>query len=259
MSGIIVGLVLRTPVTDKFNSNAKFIATVYADHAWEDGTHAYPAVETVANITGYSERTVQRYLRILEKLGMLILEGKGPRGTNRYHFPLECDPDGSVRLATYGGVTLSPRQSDGGDTESGDTESGDTGDTQTNNPSYIGLIINGEIAEITTLYENEFGALTDRIKDMILDTYDTYPPAWIPEAMDIAIKNNVRTWSYVEGILKRCQAKNMRPALNRLEKSNGNNRTGNSKRTEQSGSPQKDPTEYSVDDLATAERINSSV
>ena len=142
MSGLIVGLVLRTPITDKFSSDAKFIATVYADHAWEDGTHAYPAVVTVATITGLSERTVQRYLRTLEEIGMLVNNGKGPRGTNRYDFPLVESADGSVRLAIRGGVSVTPptqeeqqadsgdsvtsRQAGGGDRESGDRESGDT-------------------------------------------------------------------------------------------------------------------------------------
>jgi hypothetical protein len=141
MSGLIVGLVLRLPITDDFNSEAKFIATVYAEHAWEDGTHAYPAVETVAKITGFSKRTVQRYLKTLRQI-LLVPIGKGPRGTTRYDFPLVENPDGSVRLAMRGGDsvtplakteksvdsgdTQTPRQPDGGDTESGDTESGDS-------------------------------------------------------------------------------------------------------------------------------------
>lgn len=137
MSGLIVGLVLRTPITDTFTTEAKFIATVYADHAWEDGTHAHPAVETVARITGLSVRTVQRYLHgALLQIGMLIPDGKGPRGTIQYRFPLESREDGSIRLKLLGGVTVTPRQPDGGDTESGDTESGDTmvSPKQTNRP-----------------------------------------------------------------------------------------------------------------------------
>ncbi|RPI95387.1 MAG: hypothetical protein EHM40_03295 [Chloroflexi bacterium] len=127
MSGLIVGLVLRAPITDAFNTEAKFIATVYADHAWEDGTHAHPAVETVSRITGLSVRSVQRYVhRVLEPIGMLMPDGKGPRGTNQYRFPLESGADGSVRLKLRGVTPVSPRQADGGDRESGDRESGDT-------------------------------------------------------------------------------------------------------------------------------------
>lgn len=124
MSGLIVGLVLRTPITDEFNSDAKFIATVYADHAWEDGTHAHPAVDTVAKLTGIHVRTVQRYCRRLENLGMLVPSGKGPRGTNQYSFPLEAKDDGSVRLKLRGGGDVPPRQPAGGGAESGGAESG---------------------------------------------------------------------------------------------------------------------------------------
>lgn len=259
MSGLIVGLVLRYPISDKFNSNAKFIATVYADHAWEDGTHAYPAVETVANITGLVDRSVQRYLRVLEDMGMLIRDGVGPKGTNKYRFPIENGENGSVRLALKGGDTVTPLESDGGDTESGDTESGDTGVTQTNNPSLVLVVVNAEFGEISKLYEQEFGALTPMIADAIQDAFDSYPPEWIPEAMQIAVKNNARNWKYVEGILKRCKEKNVRPTLSRLENRNGNNGTGNTKRTKQPGPQEKDPPEYSADDLATADRINASV
>jgi hypothetical protein len=124
MSGLIVGLVLRTPITEEFNSDAKFIATVYADHAWEDGTHAHPAVDTVAKITGIHVRTVQRYCRRLESIGMLVLSGKGPRGTNQYSFPLESREDGSVRLKLLGGGAVPPRQPAGGGAKSGGAESG---------------------------------------------------------------------------------------------------------------------------------------
>lgn len=137
MSGLIVGLVLRTPITETFNTEAKFIATVYADHAWEDGTHAHPAVETVSNITGLHVRTVQRYIhKVLEPMGMMIQDGKGPRGTNQYRFPLETGDNGSVRLNLHRGGTQSPRQPAGGDRESGDRESGDriVSPKQTNRP-----------------------------------------------------------------------------------------------------------------------------
>jgi DnaD/phage-associated family protein len=273
MSGLIVGLVLRHPITEKFNSDAKFIATVYADHAWEDGTHAYPAVETVAGITGLSSRTVQRYLRVLEDIGMLIPNGKGPRGTNRYDFPLQSNEDGSVRLAVKGGVTvspppeqpeaadsgdrLSPRQADGGDRESGDTESGDTSVTQTNNPS-LDLVVKGaDFAKVAKFYEQEIGALTPLIADAIRDACTEYPPDWIPEAISIAVESNARNWKYVLAILKNCKSKGKRPSLNKLEAKHGNNRTGNSAGTKPKGSTQAGAPAYSDADRAAAERVRA--
>lgn len=274
MSGLIVGLVLRQPITEKFNSDAKFIATVYADHAWEDGSHAYPAVDTVAGITGLSTRTVQRYLRVLEEMGMLLPNGKGPRGTNRYDFPLQSNEDGSVRLAIRGGDTvtpsaeepkaadsgdsLTPRQADGGDRESGDTESGDTGITQTNNPSLVLVVNDADVAKIAKLYETEIGAITPLVADAIRDALKTYPADWICEAIPIAVKNNARRWNYVEAILKNCKTAGKRPSLNRLENNNVNNNSGTRRRSESKGPAQADTSKsYTGADLAAAKLVKS--
>ena len=136
MSGLVVGLVIELPISEVFTSEMKFTAVIYADHAWQDGTHAHPAIATVAAKTGYHERSVQRYVRSLEALGLLILDGKGPKGTNQYKFPLVM-ADGSARLNVKlkGGDTLPPRQPATGDRDSGDTDSGDTSVTRTNQPS----------------------------------------------------------------------------------------------------------------------------
>lgn len=279
MSGLIVGLVLRQPITDKFDGEAKFIATVYADHAWEDGTHAYPAVETVAAIVGKSVRTVQRHLRMLEEIGMLIPSGKGPRGTTSYSFPLHANEDGSVRLAIKGGDTVTPpareeQPADSGDTVTGcqpdgvtgnrvTSPSGDTGDTrihvtQTNNPSLDLVVNDADAGNIAKLYEAEIGALTPLVADAIRDALKTYPADWICEAIHIAVKNNARRWNYVEAILKNCKAAGKRPALNRLENKNGNHKSSNQRSAGSKGQGQADPAKsYTDADRAAAERVKA--
>ncbi len=256
MSGLIVGLVIRAPITNDFVSTAKYVAIIYADHAWEDGTHAYPAVETVATAMGVEARTVQRHLRELEKIGMLVPDGKGPRGTNKYKFPLVEGKDGSVRLALIGGDTMSPSQIVGGDTDSGDTDSGDTGVTRINKPSDVVVVVNAGIAEISTRYEQEFGSLTPMIADAVKDDVDTYTAEWVLEAMDIAVKANVRRWNYVHGILKACKAKDIKPSLNRLEKPNANSSSGNSQRSKSSKPASAGSTQYTDADRAAANAIN---
>lgn len=268
MSGLIVGLVLRLPITEEFNSEAKFIATVYADHAWEDGSRAYPAVETVAKITGFSTRTVQRYLRLLEKT-LLMQDGKGPRGTNRYKFTLRETQDGSVGLMVRGGDSLTPpakaekpadsgdtqtpRQADGGDRVSGDTVLGDTSVTQTNNP-LLDLVVNdADFSKVAKLYESEIGAITPLAADSIRDACKEYPVDWIPEAISIAVDSNARRWNYVLAILKNCKAAGKRPSLNKLEAKHGNTRTSSKaspKPKQAAGTP-----EYSAADRAAAELI----
>jgi hypothetical protein len=210
MAGLIVGLVLRIPITDEFNTEAKFIATVYADHAWEDGTHAYPAVDTVAEITGLSPRTVQRYLRILESI-LLIHDGYGPRGQNKYKFPLEINQDGSVRLKLrVGGVTVSPRQGVRGDSLSGDSLSGDTGVTQTNNPSFeedgeeVRRAISERYSILEKLYtENVTTRVVPLMQQIIRNTVITYPdPSWYEPAFFIFAKNTATSFDYLIAILE---------------------------------------------------------
>jgi DnaD/phage-associated family protein len=58
---------------------------------------------------------------------------------------------------------------------------------------------------IFQLYEENIGPLTPLIADMLKEAQDTFPADWIDEAIQIAVKNNVRRWKYVESILNRWQ------------------------------------------------------
>lgn len=53
------------------------------------------------------------------------------------------------------------------------------------------------------LYEENIGPLTPLIADALRDAEATYDPAWVTEALEIAVKNNKRNWKYVEAILHR--------------------------------------------------------
>lgn len=55
------------------------------------------------------------------------------------------------------------------------------------------------------LYEENIGPLTPIIADTLRDAQEAYPQGWVEEAIQLAVKNNVRRWKYVEGILKRWQ------------------------------------------------------
>jgi DNA replication protein len=54
---------------------------------------------------------------------------------------------------------------------------------------------------VFTLYEQNFGALTPMIAERLRDAEQSFPAAWIEDAMRIAVENNVRKWSYVQAIL----------------------------------------------------------
>ena len=60
-----------------------------------------------------------------------------------------------------------------------------------------------ERPNIFKLYEQNIGPLTPMIADALKDAEQTYKPEWVSEALEIAVKNNKRSWKYVEVILRR--------------------------------------------------------
>lgn len=60
-----------------------------------------------------------------------------------------------------------------------------------------------ERPNVFKLYEENIGPLTPLIADALKDSESLYYPEWIEEALIIAVKNNKRSWKYVEAILKR--------------------------------------------------------
>lgn len=70
---------------------------------------------------------------------------------------------------------------------------------ETNTTNNISLVA-------TSFQQNGFGTINITIKEMLIDLLDMYPVEWIIEAMKVAVKANVRSLSYVEGILKKWNA-----------------------------------------------------
>ncbi len=68
MSVKVMGLVWDL----KISREEKFILLAYADHADHEGGSIFPAISTIAEKTGYSERSVQRITRKLETSGYLV-------------------------------------------------------------------------------------------------------------------------------------------------------------------------------------------
>lgn len=72
-----------------FKPNHKYVLLKYADHADHEGRNIYPSVNTVAKKTGYKVRNVQYLTHQLQAMGLLIPDGEGPRGTNRWRIPFD--------------------------------------------------------------------------------------------------------------------------------------------------------------------------
>lgn len=59
-----------------------------------------------------------------------------------------------------------------------------------------------ERARVFRAYEENIGLLTPMLADKIKDALDLFSADWIIEAIGIAVQQERRAWSYVEGVLK---------------------------------------------------------
>lgn len=70
-----------------------------------------------------------------------------------------------------------------------------------------GAPLSVEKPNIFRLYEENIGALTPMVAEMLRDAEREYAAAWIEDAMRIAVAKNVRNWRYIEAILRRWKEK----------------------------------------------------
>jgi DnaD/phage-associated family protein len=77
------------------------------------------------------------------------------------------------------------------------------GDWRPSSESRIPVELSPEKPNIYHLYEQNIGAMTPLLAEILQDAEDTYPAEWLEEAFRIAVENNVRNWRYVEAILRR--------------------------------------------------------
>jgi DnaD/phage-associated family protein len=57
------------------------------------------------------------------------------------------------------------------------------------------------------LYEENIGALTPLLSDVLREAEKNFPAEWFEEAFEIAVSRNVRNWKYIEAILTRWKEK----------------------------------------------------
>lgn len=60
-----------------------------------------------------------------------------------------------------------------------------------------------ERPNIFALYEQNIGALTPMLAEILRDAEKEYPAGWIEEALRLAVEHNARSWKYVAAILSR--------------------------------------------------------
>jgi DNA replication protein len=79
------------------------------------------------------------------------------------------------------------------------------GDWRPSGDALAPLDFNLELPNIFALYEENIGPLTPLIAERLRLAEETYPAAWVTEAVEIAVENNKRSWRYIETILRRWQ------------------------------------------------------
>src|SRR5215831_7358450 len=65
------------------------VLLVLADHAHDDGSSAFPSVDSIARKARLTRRGAQLALRRLEAQGAIVAEGRGPKGTTAYRIVLK--------------------------------------------------------------------------------------------------------------------------------------------------------------------------
>jgi DnaD/phage-associated family protein len=81
------------------------------------------------------------------------------------------------------------------------------------NPELVGryrlakVLPTADRPNIFKLYEDNFGALTPMMAEVLKADAQTYPADWIEDAMQEAVEYNARNWKYVQAILRNWQEK----------------------------------------------------
>ena len=93
------------------------------------------------------------------------------------------------------------------------------------NDSKLDVIENNNPTEnIFSLYENNIGTLNPLITEELKYAQQRYPDDWINEAFREAVKNNARSWRYIESILENWQVNGRSHTNNPDRRKSGRNR-----------------------------------
>lgn len=175
----------------EFKPGHKFVLLAYADHADHHGKNIYPAVVTVAKKTGYDERTVQRLTHDLEKMLVLLHDGQGPRGTNRFYLPFSARGD---KLSPLTNCQGDKSEKSLGDIPSGDIPSGDNLSPELKELNLNNLIKSNNMIPFWDDIKNKLKGVFPKAK---FETWisDTEPMGYQDDILVIAVRNSyARDW-----------------------------------------------------------------
>lgn len=162
----------------EFKPNHKYVLQAYADHADHYGKSIWPSIKTIAEKTGYDQRTIQRITADLEKMGLLVDDGMGPHGTNRWKLPFD---EKARQIVTHDKMTGDKNENSLGDNSLGDNSLGDKMPYEFKEPEPENLYI-------TNIYIDIWEGMKNKLKEEM-------PPAsfntWVNPTRAVHIENSV--------------------------------------------------------------------
>lgn len=202
---------------------------------------ANPGLRNIAEETGISVNTVRDRIELLEKKGLLTIESRVGRQGNSYKPADYVSVNRNVSAGdTLGNVSISEKNVS--------ISGGNVSVSRKKNAQLeeLELTRNDDEGVLFKTYTSEIGLLTPLIANALEDWITLVPPQWVTDAIHIAAKNNARSWSYIEAILKRWKAQGNQ---NEVKPDRKGKQYANSQRD-----PQPEPV-YTEDDYKVAELI----
>lgn len=202
----------------EFDRPEQAVMLAIADHADHDGEGIYPSMARVAWKTGYSKRQVIRIMNGLRERGVLVLvreadpinfrpteyridwtkaqpkapfkapsDKMSPGDIDVTPLVTFCHPPSDIDVTPLVTQLCHPEPSDEPSKEPSANHDDD-------GPSF---------RDVVRAYENNVGAISQHVSELIADAIDEFGGQTVIDAIEVAVENNVRKWSYVNGILSR--------------------------------------------------------
>lgn len=195
MSAKATGLVWDLECPNKygelvFKPHHKYVLGAYADHADHWGKNIFPAIHSIAKKTGFDDRSVQRLTADLEAMGLLVEDGVGPKGTNRWKLPYS---EGGDKLSPLTKCRGDKTERPLGDNSSGDNSSGDKMTPELKEPEP--LIVNAS-EETILLWERVQETLSTQLRSSSLTKLqDAQAVSFVNSILTVAVSDEeTRAW-----------------------------------------------------------------
>lgn len=172
----------------------------YASQQTERGSVTGFDPEEFAIFSGFSEDEIKTVIQAMNDKDII----KDDRFTNWERRQPKREDDSSERVSRFRDKKRNVTQCNAPDTDTeSDTDKDSDKEEEQEQSGAAAASISHEFASLCTVYEKNIGNLTPMISDSLQDDLDTYGLQNCMDAITEALKNNVRRWNYVQGILRR--------------------------------------------------------